>query len=85
MISSFVDTSANIVLNNDEREKGGKQLLSLGGINNEFVEYIVQCCIKSYFCNRFIFAPFANNSRLKNQVNYKWQIEFLFIHYFLKT
>lgn len=41
MISSFVDTSAYIVLNNDEREKGGKQRLSLGGINNEFVEYIV--------------------------------------------
>lgn len=42
MISSFVDTSAYIVqVNNDEREKGEKQLLSLGGINNEFVEYIV--------------------------------------------
>lgn len=41
MISSFVDTSAYIVLSNDEREKGGKQRLYLGGINNEFVEYIV--------------------------------------------
>lgn len=41
MISSFVDTSANIVLNNDEREKGGKQRLYLGDINNEFGKYIV--------------------------------------------
>lgn len=41
ILSSFVDTSAYIVLNNDEREKGGKQLLYHGGINNEFVEYIV--------------------------------------------
>lgn len=40
-MSSFVDTSAYIVLNDDEREKGGKQLLSLGSINNEFGEYIV--------------------------------------------